>query len=74
MARFRQQGFKYVCLCLFVFSFVISPVSAAKKKSSGPTQASIVICAETGTVLHSNNADAKTYPASLTKNKTYLQN
>jgi len=35
--------------------------------AAGPVQASIVIDADTGDVLSQNNADARAFPASLTK-------
>lgn len=51
--------------CLFIIVCLINPSSlwAVKK-------ASIIICAETGKVLHESNADAITPPASLTKMMT----
>ena len=38
-----------------------------QKKSSGPTQTSLVVDGKSGKILHSSNARKKIYPASLTK-------
>lgn len=46
------------------------PSKAKGGNGHQPVQASIVIDADTGAVLHAVNADAKTYPASLTKMMT----
>jgi D-alanyl-D-alanine carboxypeptidase len=43
---------------------------AKSKKSAEPIYASIVVDAKTGKVLHQSNADARRYPASLTKMMT----
>lgn len=51
------------CFLLMIFTISSSSLWAVKK-------ASIIICAETGKVLHENNADAVTPPASLTKMMT----
>ena len=45
-------------------------VDAKSKKSAAPVYASIVVDAKTGKVLHQSNADARRYPASLTKMMT----
>lgn len=52
------------CFLLMIACIINSPSLWAVKK------ASIIICAETGKVLHENNADAVTPPASLTKMMT----
>lgn len=52
------------CCLLMIFCITNSSSLWAVKK------ASIIICAETGKVLHENNADAVTPPASLTKMMT----
>ncbi|MBY0271921.1 MAG: D-alanyl-D-alanine carboxypeptidase [Alphaproteobacteria bacterium] len=59
-----QAQSRLFCFLLMIFC-IINPSSlwAVKK-------ASIIICAETGKVLHENNADAVTPPASLTKMMT----
>ncbi|HUX78553.1 MAG TPA: D-alanyl-D-alanine carboxypeptidase family protein, partial [Alphaproteobacteria bacterium] len=53
----------FCCLLMIFFTLSSSSLGAVKK-------ASIIICAETGKVLHENNADAITPPASLTKMMT----
>ena len=53
----------FCCLLMVFFTISSSSLWAVKK-------ASIIICAETGKVLHENNADAVTPPASLTKMMT----
>lgn len=53
----------FYCLLMIFCITNSSSLWAAKK-------ASIIICAETGKVLHENNADAVTPPASLTKMMT----
>ncbi len=47
-------------------SLILAPAAA----QAGPVAASIVVDAETGDVLSASNADASTYPASLTKMMT----
>jgi D-alanyl-D-alanine carboxypeptidase len=42
----------------------------SKKSAAAPIYASIVVDAKTGKVLHQSNADARRYPASLTKMMT----
>lgn len=77
---------KCLFLCLFAFSLAFSGDAAAatKKKNKrpavqvtrmdekNPKYAAIVIDAESGTILHEENADATRYPASLTKLMTAL--
>ncbi len=46
-----------------------TPANAAQPVAK-PQQATVVIDADTGSVLHSSNADARHYPASLTKMMT----
>lgn len=56
-----------------LFAFQIAATSdadARKRKRGNPKYAAIVIDAKTGKVLHSRNAYAKRYPASLTKMMT----
>ncbi|MCF6303536.1 MAG: D-alanyl-D-alanine carboxypeptidase, partial [Devosiaceae bacterium] len=66
-------------LFTFVISFlmivalqamVAGDADARKKRKSNPRYAAYVIDAKTGKVLHSRNANAKRYPASLTKMMT----
>ncbi len=45
-------------------------ILAATPAQAGPVAASIVVDAETGNILSASNADASTYPASLTKMMT----
>jgi D-alanyl-D-alanine carboxypeptidase (penicillin-binding protein 5/6) len=52
-------------LALLCLSVPLAPVSA-----EAATHASILVDAETGQVLEATNADALTYPASLTKMMT----
>ncbi len=76
-----------ICISIFALCFHASTAEAAhgkKKKSHKPARvatainqqnpkyASIVIDAETGTILHQDNADALRHPASLTKMMTLL--
>lgn len=62
-----------ILFILPIFTSQVDLVYAAKKaqkKSSatpGPIQASLVVDGKTGKVLHADNANAKIYPASLTK-------
>ncbi len=63
MRHIRQNGLKLISLCL-TFCFLLSHDLLARK------DASIVICAETGTIHHEHQADAVTHPASLTKMMT----
>ena len=53
----------------FLLSFVAAPIVANAK----PVSSSILVDAATGEVLSSSNADARTYPASLTKMMTLYQ-
>ncbi len=57
-------------LLLAAFAVTAIPQEASAKSRRGPVQASIVIDADTGKVLRSDNADTTTYPASLTKMMT----
>jgi len=59
----KQRLLKIFCLCMLLYVIGVSSVCARK-------DASIVICAETGTVLHQASADEITHPASLTKMMT----
>ncbi|MFZ2468705.1 MAG: D-alanyl-D-alanine carboxypeptidase family protein, partial [Parvibaculum sedimenti] len=75
-SRLRRQSMAVLCAVL-VACLAFSTVAEAKTKkhhhrqSPGggftPTAASFVIDAYSGRVLYSSNADAQTYPASLTK-------
>ncbi|HBV21892.1 MAG TPA: D-alanyl-D-alanine carboxypeptidase [Nitrosomonas sp.] len=56
-----KDGFVLTVLLLFTL---------ASQVQANPRYASIVINADTGTVLHESNADASRYPASLTKMMT----
>lgn len=62
LERAVRKGFLVLAALLFLF-----PVSQAQ---ANPRYSSIVIDADTGTVLHESNADASRYPASLTKMMT----
>ena len=75
LLRLRRQGVAIVCAIL-VASFALSTGADAKTKKHHrhaegggftPTAASLVVDYYSGRVLYSNNADAQTYPASLTK-------
>lgn len=58
----------FAALALFIYA---APALAKKARAqSAPVQASMVIDADTGRVLHAENADVTTYPASLTKMMT----
>lgn len=63
---FRVGGFLSVVLALML---VATPAYAKKKKrpAYSPPQASMVIDAYTGKILHAHNIDAKRFPASITK-------
>jgi D-alanyl-D-alanine carboxypeptidase len=67
MPRMHVQGFIFVNLLVALatvgFLFVSPPVSAT-------TESYIIVDAQTGAVLAERNADAQTYPASLTKMMT----
>jgi D-alanyl-D-alanine carboxypeptidase len=67
MLRMHVKGFIFVNLLVALatvgFLFVSPPASAT-------TESYIIIDAQTGTVLAERNADAQTYPASLTKMMT----
>ncbi len=54
---------------VFLIALVCQPSDgfSAKKKRRGPVYAAFVVDDYTGKVLHKTNADARTYPASLTK-------
>lgn len=67
LSVFRQIGF------VFAVATMVSLVglgATAQTASAKPVAASIVVDAETGEVLSRSNADAITYPASLTKMMT----
>ncbi len=63
MRACQQHVLKIILLALVFIHIGIFSLSARKV-------ASIVICAETGTIHHEQNADAITHPASLTKMMT----
>jgi D-alanyl-D-alanine carboxypeptidase len=56
-------------LAVFVLALTAAPFAASAK----PVSSSILVDAATGEVLSSSNADARTYPASLTKMMTLYQ-
>lgn len=61
---------KRIALFLLACVFILSPVAAKKPKKTKPfvpVAASIVMEAETGKILHQENASTITHPASLTK-------
>ncbi|HUL09865.1 MAG TPA: serine hydrolase [Candidatus Acidoferrum sp.] len=72
----RRSGrlrFWALALCAFLASVYLAPGSAdakSKVKRVPPTAASIIVDAESGTVLYESNSGARTYPASLTKMMT----
>lgn len=70
----RFQGFKQAfLLCLFLTSLpaaVCAKAKHSKPKYSPPLQAHIILDAQSGEVFSEQNADQKTYPASLTKMMT----
>jgi len=57
-----RKGFLVLAALLFLF--------LVNQAQANPRYSSIVIDADTGTVLHESNADASRYPASLTKMMT----
>lgn len=63
MKTYKNITLKIICLLLFIVSFGISQLHAIQR-------ASIVMCAESGSIHHEQNADAITHPASLTKMMT----
>ena len=63
MGTLKERAGIFCCLLMIFYLISSSSLWAVKK-------ASIIICAETGKVLHENNADAVTPPASLTKMMT----
>jgi D-alanyl-D-alanine carboxypeptidase len=58
---------------VLVAAFLLSLVAAPIVASARPVASSILVDAATGEVLSSSNADARTYPASLTKMMTLYQ-
>lgn len=74
--------FKVSTLCLLCMTLVAADAEAAKRKTSGrksysaasgvsdPRYADLIVNPQTGEVYHQVNADAKRYPASLTKMMT----
>ncbi len=62
--KWRNKGFALFAVVLTLAFVVFRPAFA------GPTSAAIVIDAASGQVLLQSNADAQTYPASLTKMMT----
>ncbi|MDD3181174.1 MAG: D-alanyl-D-alanine carboxypeptidase [Opitutaceae bacterium] len=56
---------------LFAFAFVFLSASAAEKLARNPYLGAIVTDAWTGEVLFEDNADARGYPASITKLMTF---
>src|SRR3990167_5434038 len=66
---------RIIPVMLILLIGLASPLDAKSKKknryqSSNPTYTAIVIDAHSGKVLHNENADVQTYPASLTKMMT----
>jgi D-alanyl-D-alanine carboxypeptidase len=55
---------------LLIAAFVLALATAPMSASARPVSASILVDAATGEVINSSNADARTYPASLTKMMT----
>jgi len=55
---------------IYVFSIFLLLLIVSDSALANPRYSSIVIDAETGTVLHESSADASRYPASLTKMMT----
>ena len=51
-------------------TIAVAPAAARSKKASPSKYAAIVMDARTGKILHQENADARRYPASLTKMMT----
>jgi D-alanyl-D-alanine carboxypeptidase len=76
MHVFRFHPFAFICLfCISVILFTSSlsvPALADDDDDGNPRYASIVIDAETGAILHQDNADKILHPASLTKIMTLL--
>jgi D-alanyl-D-alanine carboxypeptidase len=69
----RYCRFWAVLLFALATALYVAPGSAeakSKVKRSAPTAAAIVVDAESGRVLYESNADARAYPASLTKMMT----
>ena len=65
MLRLRT-GARYGLRC-GVFGFVAAVLTLSSDQSSAAPYADIVVDANSGTVLHSTNPDARRHPASLTK-------
>ncbi len=63
MQACKQQAKKISYFLFFLLALGVTSLPAVQR-------ASIVICPETGAVLHESNADAITHPASLTKMMT----
>ncbi len=61
--------FFYLYLCV-ALCMGLAPAAFAKGAASNPRYAALVVNAETGNVLHQENADKYRYPASLTKMMT----
>jgi D-alanyl-D-alanine carboxypeptidase len=69
----QRRGFLGVLLFAFVAALYVAPGTAeakSKVKRARPTAEAIIVDAESGSVLYESNADARTYPASLTKMMT----
>ena len=64
--------FRLVSIAMIIFMTVLSSANAQKSRKKAvkpysPPYAAIIVDVKTGKVLHSQNADARRYPASLTK-------
>jgi D-alanyl-D-alanine carboxypeptidase len=68
-----RKGLPFSAAVLLVAAFLLSLVAAPIVASAKPVSSSILVDAATGEVLSSSNADARTYPASLTKMMTLYQ-
>lgn len=68
-ATCRQAAYSFVGFLSFIGLFSALMIAGAQPASAAKS-ASIVVDAETGTVLYESNSRAQTYPASLTKMMT----
>ncbi|MFK8040243.1 MAG: D-alanyl-D-alanine carboxypeptidase family protein [Rickettsiaceae bacterium] len=68
-SRYAQNTCKRFLLCLCISAIFCSNVTASPKAKLAPkpVEASIIVDANTGKVLHSYNARLRAHPASLTK-------
>jgi D-alanyl-D-alanine carboxypeptidase len=74
-----SRGFRWVCIGLAAIVALVATLDTADARSKrkrapakkaqqyNPPTAAIVVDAKTGSTLHASNADARRYPASLTK-------